>query len=104
MKKFLMSMIALLLVFALIGCGAKAPEAAPAADDSLVIGYSLGDLNAAFFEAEKVEAERLAAELGIEIIIMGKIIGKQGKNAQAIRTLMKAAGAKTDKRIIVDIV
>ncbi len=35
---------------------------------------------------------------------MGKIIGKQGKNAQAIRTIMKAAGSKTDKKVIVDII
>ena len=35
---------------------------------------------------------------------MGKIIGKQGKNAQAIRTIMKAAGSKSDKKVIVDII
>lgn len=34
----------------------------------------------------------------------GKIIGKQGKNAQAIRTIMKAAGSKTDKKVIIDII
>ena len=34
---------------------------------------------------------------------MGKIIGKQGRNAQAIRLLMKAAGSKEDKKIIVDV-
>lgn len=86
MKKLLAIILALAMVLALAACGgndapaAEAPEAeapaapeaeAPAApaDDPIVIGYSLGDLNAAFFEAEKMEAERLAAELGIEIII-----------------------------------
>jgi len=34
---------------------------------------------------------------------MGKIIGKQGKIARAIRTLAKARGAKTGKRISVEI-
>lgn len=92
MKKLFALILALLMIFSLVACGQKeeaapaekeetaAPaekeEAAPAekeeaapAEDGLVIGYSLGDLNAAFFEAEKVEAERLAAELGIEIIV-----------------------------------
>lgn len=35
---------------------------------------------------------------------MGKIIGKQGKNAQAVRTIMKAASSKENKRVVVDIV
>ncbi len=34
---------------------------------------------------------------------MGKIIGKQGKIARAIRTLAKARGVKTGKRISVEI-
>lgn len=35
---------------------------------------------------------------------MGKIIGKQGKIARAIRTVVKAASAKEPKRVIVDII
>ncbi len=35
---------------------------------------------------------------------MGKIIGKQGKIARAIRTVVKAASAKEEKRVIVDII
>ena len=34
---------------------------------------------------------------------MGKIIGKQGKIARAIRNIVKAASAKEEKRVIVDI-
>lgn len=34
---------------------------------------------------------------------IGKIIGRQGKTAKAIRTLMKAAGAKYKKRLSVEI-
>jgi len=34
---------------------------------------------------------------------MGKIIGKQGKIARAIRVLAKAQGAKTGKRVSVEI-
>jgi len=35
---------------------------------------------------------------------MGKIIGKQGKIARAIRAVVKAASAKEEKRVIVDII
>ena len=34
---------------------------------------------------------------------MGKVIGKQGKIAQAIRSVVKAAASKTDKKVVVDI-
>ncbi|MBF1337831.1 MAG: KH domain-containing protein, partial [Mogibacterium diversum] len=35
---------------------------------------------------------------------MGKIIGKQGRIAKAIRTVVKAAAIKENKRVTVDIV
>lgn len=35
---------------------------------------------------------------------MGKIIGRQGKVAKAIRSVVKAASAKEPKRVIVDII
>lgn len=35
---------------------------------------------------------------------MGKIIGKSGKIARAIRTVVRAASAKEEKRVIVDII
>ena len=35
---------------------------------------------------------------------MGKIIGKQGRIAKAIRTVVKAAAVKQNKRVIVEIV
>lgn len=34
---------------------------------------------------------------------MGKVIGKQGRIAKAIRTVVKAAASKDDKKIIVEI-
>ena len=34
---------------------------------------------------------------------MGKVIGKQGRIAKAIRTVMKAAASNENKKIIVDI-
>jgi len=35
---------------------------------------------------------------------MGKVIGKQGKTAHAIRTLLNAASGKTEKRYVLEIV
>ncbi len=35
---------------------------------------------------------------------LGKIIGKQGRNAKAIRTILNAASAKAKKRTILEIV
>ncbi len=34
---------------------------------------------------------------------MGKVIGKQGRIAKAIRSVVKAAAAKEDKKVVVDI-
>lgn len=35
---------------------------------------------------------------------MGKVIGKQGKRAQAIRAVMKAKATREGKRVVVDII
>ena len=42
-------------------------------------------------------------ELKVAASDMGKIIGKQGKIARAIRSIVKAASSKEEKRVIVDI-
>ena len=34
---------------------------------------------------------------------MGKVIGKQGRIARAIRTVVRAAAIREDKKVIVDI-
>lgn len=52
-----------------------------------------------------VEGERaIVLELKVAKDDMGKVIGKQGRIAKAIRTVVKAAGVKEDKRVTVDIV
>ena len=43
-------------------------------------------------------------ELSVAPEDMGKIIGKNGKRAQAIRSIMKAKYLKEGKRVVVDIV
>ncbi len=46
----------------------------------------------------------LVLELRVAPEDMGKVIGKQGRIAKAIRTVVKAAGVHEDKKIIVEIV
>ena len=43
-------------------------------------------------------------ELRVAKSDMGKVIGKQGRNAQAIRTILSAAAGKKRKRYILEIV
>ena len=42
-------------------------------------------------------------EISVAKTDMGKVIGKQGRTAQAIRTLLSAASGKTRKRYILEI-
>ena len=42
-------------------------------------------------------------ELKVAKSDMGKVIGKQGRNAQAIRTIMSAAAGKTQIRYVLEI-
>lgn len=46
----------------------------------------------------------IVVELKVAPDDMGRIIGKQGRIAKAIRTLVKAAATKDDRKVIVDIV
>ena len=52
----------------------------------------------------EIETEKgVTFQVKVDDSDIGKIIGKQGKTAKAIRTLMKAAGAKYKKRLSVEI-
>jgi len=46
----------------------------------------------------------IVIELRVAPDDMGKVIGKQGRIAKAIRTVVKAAAIKGDKRVTVEIV
>ena len=48
--------------------------------------------------------QELTLELRVAPEDMGKVIGRQGRVAKCIRTVMRAAAAKENKRVIVDIV
>ncbi len=43
-------------------------------------------------------------ELRVNPSDMGKVIGKQGRIAKAIRTVMRAASGREGKKVIVDII
>ena len=51
---------------------------------------------------EKEEADRITFEVKVAQEDMGRIIGKQGKIANSIRTLMKALGSKDKKKVVVE--
>ena len=54
--------------------------------------------------SEKKEGRTTVLELHVAEGDMGKVIGKKGRIAKAIRAVVKAAAAKEDKRVVVDIV
>lgn len=53
---------------------------------------------------EKEGENSLVIQIKVAQNDMGKIIGKQGRIAKAIRTVVKAAGTKENKRVLVDII
>ena len=48
--------------------------------------------------------QTIILELSVAKSDMGKVIGKKGRNAQALRTILSAAGGKTRKRYVLEIV
>jgi hypothetical protein len=59
---------------------------------------------------DKVEVTEIAGEQAsvIELRVakedLGKVIGKQGRTAKAIRTILSATSAKTHKRAVLEII
>ncbi len=55
-------------------------------------------------EVNEVEGtQSVIIELRVAPEDMGKVIGKQGRIAKAIRTVVKAAAIKENKRVVVEI-
>ncbi|MCG0277202.1 MAG: KH domain-containing protein [Thermanaeromonas sp.] len=53
----------------------------------------------------QIEGEKsVILELRVAPSDMGKVIGKQGRIARAIRTVVKAAAAREGKRVVVEII
>jgi predicted RNA-binding protein YlqC (UPF0109 family) len=62
-------------------------------------------------EPDRVEVEEfeeddgtLVLELSVADDDYGKVIGRGGRTAQALRTIVKAAAVKDNRRVLVDIV
>ena len=51
---------------------------------------------------ESVKDDETVIELSVAPADMGKVIGKQGRIAKAIRSVVKAASSKEDKKVIVE--
>jgi uncharacterized protein len=50
------------------------------------------------------ESDRITYKLNVNKTDMGKVIGKQGRVAKAIRTVVYAAGSSQQKKIFLEIV
>ena len=52
---------------------------------------------------EHQDGDTLVVELRVADNDMGKVIGKQGRIAKAIRSVVKAASSKDDRKVVVEI-
>ena len=68
-----------------------------------LIAKSLVDQPDMVIVTETADDNTINLELTVAPEDMGKVIGKSGRIAKAIRTVVKAAASKGDKKVIVDI-
>lgn len=68
-----------------------------------VIASALVDSPEDVVVTETEDEKQIVLSLTVAPEDMGKVIGKQGRIAKAIRTVVRAAGSKGDKKIMVDI-
>jgi len=55
-------------------------------------------------QVTEIEGEKtIVIELRVDPAELGKVIGKQGRIARALRTLLSAMGRKTGKRVVLEI-
>ena len=69
-----------------------------------VIAKALVDNPDEVVVTEKEEGKNVTIELHVAASDMGKVIGKQGRIAKAIRSVVKAASSKDNKKVEVEIV
>ena len=68
-----------------------------------VIAKALVDNPEEVVVTETPKDDEIVIELKVAADDMGKVIGKQGRIAKAIRSVVKAAASKEDKKVIVEI-
>ena len=69
-----------------------------------VIAKALVDNPDEVVVTEKTEGKNIVVELHVAPSDMGKVIGKQGRIAKAIRSVVKAASSKDNKIVDVEII
>ncbi|MCX4268404.1 MAG: KH domain-containing protein [Lachnospiraceae bacterium] len=69
-----------------------------------IIAKALVDYPDEVVVTETENEKGILLELRVASADMGKVIGKQGRIAKAIRSVVKAAATKDDKKITVEIV
>ena len=69
-----------------------------------VIAKELVDYPDKVSVTEKEDDNTIVLELRVDPEDMGKIIGKQGRIAKAMRTIVKSATASSNKKVVVEIV
>ncbi len=69
-----------------------------------IIAKSLVDHPGEVVVEEKSDGSAIVYELHVAQEDMGKVIGKQGRIAKAIRTVVKAAATREKKRVTVEII
>lgn len=69
-----------------------------------VIAKALVDNPDEVVVTEKEDGKNVTIELHVAATDMGKVIGKQGRIAKAIRSVVKAASSKDNKRVDVEII
>lgn len=90
-------------------------EGSPASTDSVAQAASLRELLSHLARAlvespDKVEIteieepDALVFELHVDEADLGRVIGRQGRTAKALRTVLSAASAKMRRRVILDII
>ena len=68
-----------------------------------VIAKALVDNPEEVVVSESLKGDDTLIELKVAPVDMGKVLGKQGRIAKAIRSVVKAAASKEDKKVIVEI-
>ena len=69
-----------------------------------VIAKALVDNPDEVVVTEKADGKNITVELHVAPADMGKVIGKQGRIAKAIRSVVKAASSKDNHKLEVEIV
>jgi len=69
-----------------------------------LLARALVSLPDAVVVTEKQEDTALVLELTVAKEDLGRIIGKQGRTAKSLRTIVNAAAAKANRKVVLEIV